>query len=156
MSTQPEVVILIVDDKEKNLFALERTLREVPARVVKATNGEEALAHCLNHDFSLAILDVQMPGMDGYELAEMMLGDPHTSRIPIIFVTAAYSDEQHLFKGYEAGAVDYIIKPFNPLVLLGKVRVFLELARYRLGLEKLVTERTQALMDREAQYRSLV
>ena len=156
MSDTPEVVILIVDDKEQNLVALERILREVPARVVRATTGEEALTHTLHHDFSLAILDVQMPGMDGYELAELMLGDPLTSRIPIIFVTAAYGDEQHLFKGYMSGAVDYLIKPFNPMVLLGKVRVFLELARYRLELEKLVDQRTSALRSSEAQYRGLI
>jgi PAS domain S-box-containing protein len=155
-TTTPEVVILAVDDKKQNLFALEMTLRKVPARVVQATSGEEALSLTLQHDFALAILDVQMPEMDGYELAELLLGDPATSRIPIIFVTAAYSDEQHLFKGYKSGAVDYIMKPFDPEVLLGKVRVFLELARYRLGLESLVAQRTAALQASEIKYRTLI
>jgi PAS domain S-box-containing protein len=132
------------------------TLRKVPARVVQATSGEEALSLTLQHDFALAILDVQMPEMDGYELAEILLGDPATSRIPIIFVTAAYSDEQHLFKGYKSGAVDYIMKPFDPEILLGKVRVFLELARYRLGLESLVAQRTAALQASETKYRTLI
>ncbi len=156
MASTQEVVILAVDDKKQNLFALEKTLRRVPAKVVQATSGEEALALTLQHNFALAILDVQMPEMDGYELAEILLGDPATSRIPIIFVTAAYSDEQHLFKGYQSGAVDYIMKPFDPEVLLGKVRVFLELARYRLGLESLVEERTQALQASETKYRNLI
>ncbi len=156
MAEAAEVVILIVDDKKQNLFALERTLRKVPAKVVQASSGDEALALTLQYDFALAILDVQMPGMDGYELAEMLLGDPATSRIPIIFVTAAYSDEQHRFQGYRSGAVDYIVKPFDPEVLLGKVLVFLELARYRMGLESLIQERTQKLLAREEGYRTLI
>jgi PAS domain S-box-containing protein len=152
----PEAVILIVDDKKQNLFALERTLRKVPAKIVQASSGDEALALTLQYDFALAILDVQMPGMDGFELAGMLLGDPATSRIPIIFLTAAYSDEQHRFQGYQSGAVDYIVKPFDPEVLLGKVLVFLELARYRMGLETLVQERTRELTASEAGYRTLI
>ena len=101
-----DLLILAVDDKPANLIALERALAGIPARMVKATSGEEALAVCLRYQFALAILDVQMPGMDGYELAEILLNDPATARTPIIFVTAAHSDEQHLFKGYSAGAVD--------------------------------------------------
>ena len=103
-----EMLILAVDDREANLVALERTLSDVPARIVRATSGEKALAATLQHEFALAIVDVQMPGMDGYELAEILLLDPQTARIPIIFVTAAYSDEGHRFRGYRSGAVDYL------------------------------------------------
>jgi PAS domain S-box-containing protein len=156
MGAATDPVILIVDDLPQNLFALEQMLRRVPAVVVKATSGEEALALTLKHDVALALLDVQMPGMDGYELAEVLLNDPATSRVPVIFVTAAFHDELHRFKGYASGAVDYIVKPFDPDILLGKVNVFLELARHRRGLELAVDERTQALQASETRYRTLV
>ena len=121
--------ILIVDDRPQNLFALEKTLEATEAEVVRATSGNEALAATLNHDFALTILDVQMPEMDGYELARLLRGEPKTSHLPIIFLTAAFSDEEQIFKGYKSGAVDYIVKPYSPLVLLSKVNVFLELHR---------------------------
>ncbi len=123
----PQQRILIVDDRPENLLALERTLDEVDAATVRATSGEQALAATLEHEFALAILDVQMPGMDGFELAELLRGDPKTQRIPLIFLTAAYSAEDHIFKGYESGAVDYIVKPYSPAILVSKVRVFLEM-----------------------------
>lgn len=119
--------ILIVDDRPENLLALERTLVEVDAPLVRATSGEQALAATLEHDFALAILDVQMPGMDGYELAELLRGDPKTRRIPIIFLTAASVEQENIFRGYESGAVDYILKPYSPAILLSKVRVFLDM-----------------------------
>ena len=97
----PEVYILIVDDMPKNLFALEKVLNNLDVIVIKASSGQEALGLTLQYDFALAILDVQMPEMDGYELANFLLGDPATCRIPIIFLTAAFTDEQHSFKGYE-------------------------------------------------------
>jgi two-component system cell cycle sensor histidine kinase/response regulator CckA len=150
-----EVMILAVDDKLANLIALERVLAGIPARIVRAMSGEEALAASLRHRFALAILDVQMPGMDGYELAELMLGDPATASTPIIFVTAAYSDEAHQFKGYSAGAVDYLVKPYDPAILLSKVRVFIDLARHKSDLEGLIAERTKALSASEERYRTL-
>ncbi len=150
-----ELLILAVDDRPANLLALERVLHDVKARVVRATSGEEALALSLRHTFALAILDVQMPGMDGYELAEFLLSDPATAATPIIFVSAAYSDEDHQFQGYRAGAVDYLVKPYDPAVLVSKVNVFLELARHRHHLETLVAERTAALRASEARYRTL-
>ena len=119
--------VLIVDDKESNLFALENVLKRLDVRVVKAATGDEALRATLNHDFALAILDVQMPVMDGYELANLLRSDERTRSIPIIFLSAVYSDDPYVFKGYEAGAVDFITKPFVAEVLLSKVRVFLEL-----------------------------
>ncbi|MFI3187079.1 MAG: response regulator [Methylococcaceae bacterium] len=154
--TVPDVYILIVDDVPKNLFALEKVLGNLEVNVIKANSGEEALAHTLNYDFALAILDVQMPDMNGYELADLLLGDPSTSRIPIIFLTAAYADEHHSFQGYESGAVDYIVKPFDPMIFLSKVKVFLELARYRIGLERTVEERTRTLLEEGNKLRLLV
>ena len=123
--------ILIVDDNPTNLYVLENTLSEVDAKVVKAQNGNDALAATLNHDFALCILDVQMPGMNGYELAELLRHDPKTRYVPIIFLSAALSDERHVAKGYKAGGVDYIVKPYDPTLLLAKVRVFLELSQQR-------------------------
>lgn len=123
--------ILIVDDRKANLVALRTILAELDVDIVEATNGNDALAATLDHHFAVAVLDVQMPGMGGYELAEHLRGDDATKVIPIVFVTASYPDEQHMFMGYDAGAIDYLSKPLDPKVLLGKVRILLELARYR-------------------------
>lgn len=126
-----EQKILIVDDREENLHALAKTLEEIDTEIIKARSGDEALRASLNHEFALAILDVKMPVMSGYELAEFLRSDEKTQNLPIIFLSAALLDEQDAFKGYESGAVDYITKPFNPLILLSKVRIFLELDRQR-------------------------
>jgi len=123
--------ILIVDDREENLLALDRLLAQTDAVVVKAQNGNDALKACLNHDFALAILDVNMPEMNGYELAELMRGEKSHSAIPIIFVTAAYRQDEQIFKGYSAGAVDYLIKPLRTEILLNKVKVFLDIYRQK-------------------------
>lgn len=143
--------ILVVDDKSENLHALQTTLKETNAEVVKAQSGNDALIAALNHDFALAILDVQMPGMDGYELAGHLRSEEQTKHVPIIFLTA-YADEQQMFKGYGIGAMDYIVKPYDPVVLLSKVLAFLELHRQRAEiqrqtnhLEEVVSERTVAL-----------
>jgi len=153
MSYCPE--ILIVDDLENNLFSLERVLMDLDVKTVRATRGDDALLATLQHSFALAILDVQMPEMDGYELAEILRGDEKTRRIPIIFLTAAFADEQHLFQGYEAGGVDYIVKPYDPRVLLGKVRVFLELHRYRMQLEQMVEEQRRLKREVETHNKDL-
>ncbi|WP_052507575.1 response regulator [Desulfonatronovibrio magnus] len=133
--------ILIVDDKQANLVALRQVLRDIPAEVHSALDGNRALALTLEHDFAVAILDVQMPGMDGYELAEILRAERRTSEMPILFVSAVYTDEFHIFKGYEVGAVDFMSKPLHPEWLLSKVRVFLDLHRqreyYRTTLENL-------------------
>ena len=123
--------ILIVDDKKENLFALEKTLSKTNTQIVKASGGNEALRVSLNHDFALAILDVQMPDMDGYELAEFLRADDKTGHLPIIFLTAALVQEADIFKGYESGGVDYILKPYSPAILRNKVDVFLELDRQK-------------------------
>lgn len=144
--------ILIVDDRKENLVALRHVLQNVPAEIVVAESGNEALAATLDHEFALAILDVMMPGMSGFELAQYLRRDDKTRHLPVIFVTAAYPDEQHLFGGYDAGGVDYIVKPFVPEILLAKVRIFLELDRQkqqlqwqRDHLETLVAARTTEL-----------
>ena len=127
--------ILIVDDTPANLYTLEQTLKDTDAEIIQAHNGNEALAATLNHDFALVILDVQMPGMDGYELAEYLRSDERTKALPIIFISAVYSTDYHVFKGYEAGAVDFMVKPYNPDILRSKVRVFLELDRQKILLK---------------------
>lgn len=140
LSTPPEAdsiprpKILCVDDLEKNLFSLERVLAPTGAEVHKATSGNEALASTLNHEFALAILDVQMPEMDGFEVAELLRQEERTRHLPIIFVSAVFSEEYHVFRGYEAGAVDFLVKPFNTTILLNKVRFFLQLDEQRQSL----------------------
>jgi len=131
--------ILIVDDREENLLALERLLEQTGAVVVKARNGYDALKACLHHEFALALLDVNMPEMDGYELAELMRGERIHSTVPIIFVTAAYRQEVEIFKGYSAGAVDYLVKPLQAEILLNKVKVFLDIYRQKQEINQLNT-----------------
>ncbi|MEE8326922.1 MAG: ATP-binding protein, partial [candidate division NC10 bacterium] len=147
--------ILIVDDKKENLVALRHVLRGVDAEVIEATSGNKALAATLDHRFALAILDVMMPDMNGYELAENLHGDVKTRLMPIIFLTAMYPDKQSELMGYEMGGVDFIVKPYTPEILIGKVKIFLELdhyqqeiQRYRNNLEVIVTERTAQLTER--------
>jgi signal transduction histidine kinase len=148
----PVQKILIVDDRKENLVALRQVLHGVEAEIIEASNGNEALAATLDYTFAMAILDVMMPGMSGFELARHLRGDDATRLMPIVFVTAAYPDEHHVFGGYEAGGIDYIVKPYAPEVLLAKVRIFLEmdrqrqeLQRHRDQLEMLVAERTAKL-----------
>ncbi len=130
-ATLPRPTILIVDDLPVNLVALRRLLAKVDAEIVAAGSGNEALALTLEHDFALILLDVHMPDMDGYEVAQLLRGEERTRDVPVIFVTAAYKDDVHRIKGYDAGAVDYIEKPINEIVLLSKVRVFIDLHRSR-------------------------
>ncbi|HLY96965.1 MAG TPA: response regulator, partial [Sideroxyarcus sp.] len=130
------VAVLLVDDRSANLLALDAVLNDAGLDLVKATSGDEALRLTLKHDFALVLLDVQMPGMSGFEVAELMRANPKTRHLPIIFVTAGMKDAQLQFKGYELGAVDYLIKPFEPHVLQSKVRVFCELYRHRRKLER--------------------
>jgi len=140
--------ILIVDDKPENLYALKEVLKGVHAEIIQADNGNDALIATLNNDFALAILDVQMPEMDGYELAELMRDEEETRYLPIIFLSAVFSDDVHISKGYGAGAVDFIRKPFNPNILLAKVRIFLELNYQKVELERRKRDliRSNALM----------
>lgn len=123
--------LLIIDDLEVNLITLEGNLRKLKAEIFKAQSGEEALIRIKQHDFALIIIDIQMPGMNGYEVAEQIRQGRRNQFTPIIFLTAVYFDQLSVYKGYQTGAVDYITKPFNFEILTGKVRVFLDLDRIR-------------------------
>jgi len=137
-NAQPK--ILIVDDIPANLFALEQTLKPLRAHLTRAESGEEALSKVLRDDFALILMDVQMPGMDGFETVELMRDYDQTKNIPVIFVTAISKEEQFISQGYNTGAVDYLFKPINPIVLLSKVNVFLELAKQRSQLQEVIRE----------------
>ncbi|WP_347271319.1 response regulator [Rhizorhabdus histidinilytica] len=142
--------ILAVDDVEENLIALEALLKDEGVELIKARSGAQALELLLVHDVALALLDVQMPGMDGFELAELMRGTERTRRVPIIFLTAVATDESRRFRGYEAGAVDYLLKPVNPWVLRNKVHIFVELFQYRQELARQRDEHAAALARLQA------
>lgn len=132
--------ILLVDDKPENILALRKLLESSDIEILSAESGEEALSHLLDHDFALALLDVQMPGMSGFELAELMRGAERSRNIPIIFVTAASLGQDTVFAGYEHGAVDFLFKPLSPHIVRSKVRVFIELDRQRRDLRRLKDE----------------
>src|SRR3984885_8126645 len=119
--------ILLVDDTPTNLMALEAVLTPLGHRLVRATSGEEALRCMLNEDFCLALVDVQMGGMDGFETAALIKSHPRIAQTPVIFVTAISGEPKHVFKGYAHGAVGYPLKPFEPHVLRSKVSVFVDL-----------------------------
>ncbi|MCI5157847.1 MAG: diguanylate cyclase [Candidatus Electrothrix sp. AUS1_2] len=142
------VHILIVDDKVNNLIALEETFSGIDATFIRATSGNDALREILQHDFALAILDVQMPEMDGYELAQLIRIRKQTSKLPIIFLSAIYSDDFHIFKGYNSGAVDFLTKPFSPEILAGKIRFFIEIYLQKIKLKETIQEleRTKELV----------
>ena len=161
--------ILLVDDDARNLYALERILAELGHEVVTARSGDEALRQLLDREFALILMDVQMPGLDGYDTVAMIRSRPRCRHVPIIFITAYNKDDQHVFRGYSAGAVDYVFKPIDPLVLKSKVSIFVELhlkteeikrqaaleralleENFRVRAEKLRSE--EALRRREEQY----
>ncbi|MDT7537703.1 MAG: hypothetical protein QOI82_1288 [Actinomycetota bacterium] len=123
--------ILIVDDRPENLLALEAILQGLGHELVKAHSGEEALKRLLSEDFALILLDVQMPGMDGFETATHIKQRERTRDVPIVFLTAIDGEAHQAFRGYAAGAVDYLSKPFDPWVLRAKVGVFIELYERR-------------------------
>lgn len=134
--TEERTKLLIVDDLPENLLALTALIQHDGHRIFQASSGEEALGLLLEHDFALAILDVQMPGMTGFELAELMRGTEKTRHIPIVFVTAANRDHNHAFKGYENGAVDFLYKPLDGYAVKSKVNVFVDLHRQRQQIQR--------------------
>ncbi|MDF0650463.1 MAG: response regulator [Nitrospira sp.] len=136
--------VLLVDDHQVNLTALCELLRRDDMKLLCAKSGAEALELLLLHDVALALIDVQMPEMDGFELAELMRGVERAKQVPIIFVTAGSREERYRFRGYEAGAVDFLYKPIEPDVLKSKVNVFLAIDRQRRELTRLLRERTEA------------
>ncbi|WP_343730493.1 hybrid sensor histidine kinase/response regulator [Duganella sp.] len=142
--------LLLVDDLPENLQALEALVRGEGRQVFQAGSGEEALALLLQHDFAMAFLDVQMPGMDGFELAELMRGTEKTRQIPIVFVTAAGKELNYSFKGYEAGAVDVLYKPLDPRAVKGKVQVFVALYEQREAMRRQVEALEAARKEQEA------
>jgi PAS domain S-box-containing protein len=127
--TVEQASILIVDDQEENLLALEAVLEPLGQRLVRAMSGEAALGALLRDDFALILLDVQMPDMDGFQTATFIKQREKTQHIPIIFLTALSKELHHMFRGYSAGAVDYVVKPFDPTILRSKVQVFVDLHR---------------------------
>lgn len=127
----PPVKFLLVDDREDNLVALEGLLRREGLEVLRARSGREALELLLIHQVALALIDVQMPDMDGFELAELMRGTARTRTVPIIFVTAKQSEDKCIFEGYDAGAVDFLQKPIDPGILRHKAETFFQLERQR-------------------------
>jgi two-component system cell cycle response regulator len=136
--------ILIVDDKPANLLALRKILAKPDLNIIEASNGNDALALVLEHDLALVLLDVQMPDMDGFEVAEIMRGNEETKNIPIIFVTAINKEQKYIFEGYDKGAVDYLFKPLDPDILQSKVGIFLELHGQKDALKKTNTELKRA------------
>jgi diguanylate cyclase (GGDEF)-like protein len=140
--------ILIVDDLAANRLALRRLLAKMPAELVEADSGNAALAACLDHEFALILLDVNMPEMDGFEVAALLDGDERTRATPIIFISAAYDDMSRL-KGYGSGAVDYIAKPVNDVILRSKVQVFLELWARKAELEAALAELSKRTLELE-------
>ncbi|NUW46199.1 response regulator [Nonomuraea rhodomycinica] len=136
--------ILLVDDREENLIALEAILSSLDLVPVRARSGEEALKALLNTEFALILLDVRMPGMDGFETAAHIKRRERTRNIPIIFLTVVDSAPDYAFRGYAAGAVDYLTKPFDPWVLRAKVSVFIELY----NMNKRLAEQSALLRER--------
>ena len=140
-----QVKCLIVDDLEENLLALSALLEPHDVEILRARSASEALELLLVHDVALALLDVQMPDMDGFQLAELMRGSERTRTIPIIFVTAGAHEPHRVFKGYESGAVDFLHKPVDSLILGSKVSVFFQLYRQKLQMAEDLRERTETL-----------
>jgi len=153
--TSPRIIkFLLVDDLDANLLALEGLLKRDGLELLKARSGSEALELLLVHDFALALIDVQMPGMSGFELAEIMRGTERTRSVPIIFLTAGVVDQQRRIRGYETGAVDFLPKPIEPANLLNKAATFFDLARQREELrqsETLLRDANEQLAQRNAE-----
>lgn len=141
----PPPKVLVVDDLNQNIIALEALVGRSDLHLLTANSGPEALEVILRHDIALALIDVQMPGMDGFELAELMRGNDRTRHIPIIFLTAAIGDPSRQFRGYEAGAVDFLSKPFDAYVLRSKIEVFVQLHDQKRRLAQKLAELEESL-----------
>ena len=133
--------ILIVDDRPENLVALERTLSDLEVDFVRAASGNDALKETLLHDFAIALIDVQMAGMDGFETVTLMREENRTAHLPVIFLSAIYKEDYYQIKGIKAGAVDFITKPIVPEILIGKVQVFLDLYKKEQALRSEINRR---------------
>ncbi|MGW0794423.1 response regulator [Streptomyces sp. NPDC002692] len=137
-TTNERAGILLVDDMEDNLIALEAVLGSLNEPMVRARSGEEAMKALLRRRFAVVLLDIRMPGMDGFETATNIKRLDQTKDVPIIFLTGTDADAGYAFRGYATGAADYLTKPFDPWVLRAKVTVFLELHRKNMQLERLL------------------
>ena len=144
--------VLVVDDDERNLLAISTVLEDV-AEVVTAHSGEEALRQLLKGEFAVILLDVYMPGLDGYETAQIVRSREQTKRIPIVFLSAVNKETEHLMRGYEMGAVDYVFKPVDPIVLRSKIAVFVDLFAKTKEIERKARQK-QALLDATIQANS--
>ncbi|MBW4511587.1 MAG: response regulator [Scytonematopsis contorta HA4267-MV1] len=156
MQPEPKANILLVDDKPENLLALEAILGNLGENLVQANCGEEALRCLLHQDFAVILLDVQMPGMDGFETASLIRSRQRSRQTPIIFLTAFGANDQMQFKGYSLGAVDYLLKPINSDILLSKVNVFVELYKKTEALKQqtaLLTTINSELKQSEERFR---
>ena len=141
--------ILIVDDRLENLIALETLLQNIDVEFIRALSGNDALKLSLEHDFALILIDVQMPEMDGFETVELMRSIAKTKSIPIIFLSAVYSDKFYNINGIESGTIDLITKPIVSQILIGKVNLFLELYNQKKQLAKITAELEEALSELE-------
>ena len=155
MLNEIQANLLIVDDLPENLLALEALIKREDRTVFKALSADEALSLLLQHEFALAILDVQMPGMNGFELAELMRGTERTKNIPIVFVSAAGRELNYAFKGYESGAVDFLHKPLDIHAVKSKVNVFVDLYRQRKAMKQQVEALEQSRREQEALLKEL-
>lgn len=150
MLSNIQAKLLIVDDLPENLLALEALIKREDRMVYKALSADEALSLLLQHEFAMAILDVQMPGMNGFELAELMRGTEKTRNIPIVFVSAAGRELNYAFKGYESGAVDFLHKPLDIHAVKSKVNVFVDLYRQSKAMKQQVEALEQSRREQEA------
>jgi PAS domain S-box-containing protein len=158
VASQKKVKILLVDDTPENLVSLEAALETLGEELVFASSGKDALRHLLDDNFGAILLDVKMPDMDGFETAELIRSRPRSRNTPILFLTG-YKNEEHLFRGYDLGAVDFLFKPIVPEVLRSKVSVFVELTRKADQLEQqaaTLREQAETLQKAEQQFRSLL
>nr|ABD75784.1 PAS/PAC domain-containing protein [uncultured bacterium] len=146
--------ILLVDDRPENLLALEGILEDENYGLFKATSGREALRMVLKHDFDLILLDVQMPGMDGFETAQLIHGKKGVKHIPIIFITAISKEQKYIHKGYEVGAENYLFKPIDPDELKSKLKTSLDYHRYKQQMELLGKRTTEAKQRRLLKHRN--
>ncbi|AVO59414.1 hybrid sensor histidine kinase/response regulator [Pseudomonas chlororaphis] len=155
MLSNIQAKLLIVDDLPENLLALEALIKREDRQVYKALSADEALSLLLEHEFAMAILDVQMPGMNGFELAELMRGTEKTKNIPIVFVSAAGRELDYAFKGYESGAVDFLHKPLDTHAVKSKVNVFVDLYRQSKAMKQQVEALEQSRREQEALLKQL-
>jgi CheY-like chemotaxis protein len=157
MGADQTTKLLLVDDQPANLAVLEAILSDVDAGLVAVTSGEAALREVLAHEFAVVLLDVRMPGMSGFELAQLIRDHPRTRALPIIFLTAGDPDEWPIDQAYALGAVDYLTKPINPIILRAKVAVFIDLYRKGVELAGALRERHQAqLRSRDERLRLIL